>query len=64
MGFLTSWLEHYGYWVLFFALLLEMLAIPFSGEVSMSYAGLLIFQGKLNWFLCILTAGAGVSTGE
>ena len=24
----------------------------------MNYAGLLIFQGKLNWFLCILTAGA------
>ncbi|MCY9669859.1 VTT domain-containing protein [Paenibacillus alginolyticus] len=63
MGFLTSWLEHYGYWVLFFALLLEMLALPLPGEVLMSYAGLLIFQGKLNWFLCILTAGAGVSTG-
>lgn len=63
MGFLTSCLEHYGYWVLFFALLLEMLALPLPGEVLMSYAGLLIFQGKLNWFLCILTAGAGVSTG-
>ncbi|MCY9696208.1 VTT domain-containing protein [Paenibacillus alginolyticus] len=63
MDFLTSWLEHYGYWVLFFALLLEMLALPLPGEVLMSYAGLLIFQGKLNWFLCILTAGAGVSTG-
>ncbi|OPH57921.1 alkaline phosphatase [Paenibacillus ferrarius] len=63
MLLLTSWLEHNGYWVLFFALLLEMLALPLPGEVMMSYAGLLIFQGKLNWFLCILSAGAGVSTG-
>lgn len=63
MAFLTSWLEHYGYLVLFFALLLEMLALPLPGEILMSYAGLLIFQGKLNWFLSILAAGAGVSTG-
>ncbi|NOU62750.1 phosphatase PAP2 family protein [Paenibacillus sp. LMG 31461] len=63
MGFLTNWLEQYGYWVLFFALLLEMLALPFPGQVLMSYAGLLIFQGKLDWIVAILTAGAGVSTG-
>ncbi|MBP1964270.1 VTT domain-containing protein [Paenibacillus aceris] len=63
MGFLTSWLEHHGYWVLYFALFLEMLALPLPGEVLMSYTGLLIFQGKLNWFLCIVTAGAGVCTG-
>ena len=63
MGFLTTWLEHYGYWVLFFALLLEMLALPFPGEVLMSYSGLLIFQGKLSWIVAIITAFAGVSTG-
>jgi membrane protein DedA with SNARE-associated domain len=63
MGFLMNWLEHYGYWVLFFALLLEMLALPLPGEVIMSYTGLLVFQGKLNWFLSILTAGAGASVG-
>jgi membrane protein DedA with SNARE-associated domain/membrane-associated phospholipid phosphatase len=63
MSFLTNWLEHYGYAVLFLSLLLEMLALPFPGEVLMSYAGLLVFEGKLNWLLSILTAGTGVSIG-
>lgn len=63
MGFLTNWLEQYGYWVLFSALFLEMLAFPFPGEVLMSYSGLLIFQGKLNWIVTIFSAFVGVSTG-
>lgn len=63
MSFLTNWLEHYGYWVLLIALLLEMLALPLPGEVLMSYAGLLVFQGKLNWLLAIISAGAGTSLG-
>jgi membrane protein DedA with SNARE-associated domain/membrane-associated phospholipid phosphatase len=63
LGFILSWLENYGYGVLFFALLLEMLALPLPGEVLMSYAGLLVFQGKLNWFLSILAAGTGASVG-
>ncbi|OCT12259.1 alkaline phosphatase [Paenibacillus pectinilyticus] len=63
MGFLTTWLEHYGYWVLFGSLFLEMLALPFPGEVLMSYSGLLIFQGKLNWITAIATAWTGVSIG-
>lgn len=63
MGFLTTWLEHYGYLVLFCALFLEMLALPFPGEVLMSYSGLLIFQGKLNWIVAIFSAFVGVSTG-
>lgn len=63
LNFLTNWLEHYGNWVLFLSLLLEMLALPLPGEVLMSYAGLLVFQGKLNWILSIITAGAGASVG-
>ncbi|SEB46050.1 bifunctional DedA family/phosphatase PAP2 family protein [Paenibacillus sp. GP183] len=63
MGFLTNWLEHYGYWVLFCSFVLEMLALPLPGEVLMSYAGLLVFQGKLGWLLSILSAGMGASIG-
>jgi membrane protein DedA with SNARE-associated domain/membrane-associated phospholipid phosphatase len=63
MGHLQTWLDHYGYFVLSIALALEMLALPLPGEVLMSYAGLLIFQGKLNWLLCILSAWAGSSIG-
>ncbi|WJH32790.1 VTT domain-containing protein [Paenibacillus sp. CC-CFT747] len=63
MSFLTAWLEHYGYGILFIALFLEMLALPLPGEVLLSYAGLLVFQGKLSLPLAILLAGAGASAG-
>ncbi|KEO83169.1 VTT domain-containing protein [Tumebacillus flagellatus] len=56
-------LEHSGYIVLFGSLLLELIALPVPGEVLLSYAGLLIFQGRLNWGLSILVAGLGASAG-
>ncbi|WP_052947749.1 VTT domain-containing protein [Aneurinibacillus tyrosinisolvens] len=63
MGHLTIWVNQYGYSVLFFALMLELLALPFPGEALMGYAGLLVFQGKLNWVTSILMAGAGSALG-
>jgi membrane protein DedA with SNARE-associated domain/membrane-associated phospholipid phosphatase len=63
MGFITQWMDQYGYFTLFIALLLEMLALPLPGELLMSYAGLQVFQGHLNWLLSILTAGIGTSAG-
>lgn len=63
MDVLTAWLAEYSYAVLFAALLLEMLALPFPGEMLMSYSGLLIFEGKLNYILSILSASAGVTAG-
>ena len=49
--------------VLFFALLLELLALPIPGEVLMSYTGFLVFKGHLNWTISILIAGFGSSVG-
>jgi membrane protein DedA with SNARE-associated domain/membrane-associated phospholipid phosphatase len=63
LGFFTNLLEHYGYWVLFFALMLELIALPLPGEFIMTYAGLIVFQGKLDWFLSIVTAGIGACLG-
>ncbi|MFC5471091.1 VTT domain-containing protein [Cohnella suwonensis] len=63
MGFLTDLLEQYGYLVLFLSLLLEMLALPLPGEVLMTYAGLIVYQGKLNYILIILAGGIGTSIG-
>ncbi|MDP4145299.1 MAG: VTT domain-containing protein [Bacillota bacterium] len=59
----TGLLAHYGYVVLFIALLLELIAFPTPGELLMAYCGFLVFQGKLNWFLSILIASMGVSSG-
>ncbi|GIP37081.1 hypothetical protein J31TS4_03610 [Paenibacillus sp. J31TS4] len=56
-------MDQYGYYVLGIALMLELLALPLPGEVLMTYTGLMIFQGHLNWGLSILTAGFGASLG-
>ncbi|MFC5530276.1 bifunctional DedA family/phosphatase PAP2 family protein [Cohnella yongneupensis] len=60
---ITRLLEHYGYVILFGSLLLEMLALPLPGEIIMTYAGLIVHEGKLNWLLSILTGGAGATIG-
>lgn len=56
-------LETYGYWVLFFGLLLEMMALPLPGELMMTYAGLIVYAGKLNWLLDVAVGGTGASLG-
>ena len=32
MQFLTDWIEHYGYVILFVSLMLELIALPIPGE--------------------------------
>ncbi|WP_218917548.1 DedA family protein [Paenibacillus stellifer] len=60
---LTMLLQHYGYGILFTALFLEMLALPLPGEMMMSYAGLFVYEGKLNMGMSIAVASLGVSAG-
>ena len=47
----------------FIALFLEMLALPLPGEMLMSYTGLFVFEGKLNWLFSIVSASAGEQPG-
>ncbi|WP_312472075.1 VTT domain-containing protein [Neobacillus sp.] len=63
MGDITSYVDQYGYIVLFIALTLELLALPLPGELIMSYAGFLVYQGHLGWFTSILVAGIGSLVG-
>ncbi|UPK41251.1 VTT domain-containing protein [Paenibacillus pabuli] len=63
MNFLTHLLEHYGYSLIFLFLCLEMLALPLPGEMLMSYIGLSVYEQKLNWLFCIISAGSGVLLG-
>lgn len=60
---ITSYIDQFGYIVLFVVLLLELIALPFPGEILMSYTGFLVFQGRLNWILSILIAGFGSCMG-
>lgn len=59
MQVLTGLLEQYGYAVLFIVLMLEFLSLLGPGE----FAGVLVFQEKLNWVLSMLAAGLGSCAG-
>jgi membrane protein DedA with SNARE-associated domain len=53
----------YGYWILFFSLLLEMLGLPLPGETIMTYTGLIVYDGSLSWPLSVAIGGAGATVG-
>jgi membrane protein DedA with SNARE-associated domain len=56
-------INHYGYIILFTALVLELIAFPLPGELMMTYCGFLVYQSKMNWILSILVATTGVIVG-
>ncbi|WP_314587305.1 DedA family protein [Paenibacillus terrigena] len=55
--------HEYGYFVLFFGLLLEFIALPFPGETTMAFAGYLSYMGRLNWMILIIVAFFGTTIG-
>ncbi|MGV3466619.1 MAG: VTT domain-containing protein [Heyndrickxia sp.] len=59
MNLLIHLIDQYGYIVLFFSLMLELIIVPIPNEILMSYVGYLVYQGKLNLFLTILFGGIG-----
>lgn len=63
MVFLKDLLENYGYVILFSSLLLELIALPIPGEALLSYTGLLVFEGRLNWWMSIMMSGFGACAG-
>ena len=56
-------INHYGYIILFSALMLELIAFPLPGQLMMTYCGFLVYQSKMNWIISILVATAGVILG-
>ncbi|MEH7501004.1 DedA family protein [Neobacillus drentensis] len=65
MSHLITLFEHHSYLILFTGIFLELLALPISGELLMSYAGYFVFQGTMNYTLALLTVfvsgGAGIT---
>lgn len=55
--------NHYGYIILFGALVLELIAIPLPGELMMTYCGFLAYESKMNWIISIVAATAGSIIG-
>ncbi|MDQ0199034.1 VTT domain-containing protein [Neobacillus ginsengisoli] len=65
MSHLIALFEQHSYLILFIGIFLELMALPISGEVLMSYAGYFVFQGKMNYILALVTVllsgGAGIT---
>lgn len=54
----------YGYIIIYLLLTIELMGVPFlPGELLITYCGFLVFQGKLNFLLVVITAALGVITG-
>ncbi|MDN3015208.1 DedA family protein [Paenibacillus sp. BSR1-1] len=63
MEFLLSFMNEYGYLVLFLSLALGIIVLPIPMEALMGYAGFLSFQGQLNWIGCVIAATLGCVIG-
>jgi membrane protein DedA with SNARE-associated domain len=63
MSHLLTLFEQHMYLILFLGILLELMAIPISGELLMSYAGYFVYQGKMNYALALLTAFISAGIG-
>ncbi|OIK16398.1 DedA family protein [Bacillus sp. MUM 116] len=65
MSYLISLFAQHSYLILFIGIFLELMALPISGEVLMSYAGYFVYQGKMNYILALLmvflSGGLGIT---
>lgn len=59
----TALIDHYGYIVLFVALMLELIIFGIPTEILMTYAGFQVYQGNLGWIPAILVSAIGSSIG-
>jgi membrane protein DedA with SNARE-associated domain len=60
---LSDFFAHYGYWAVFFGVMLENIGLPIPGETVLLFAGFLAYQGKLEILPAILTAIGGATIG-
>ena len=61
---LSEVFSEYGYWVVFFGVMLENAGIPIPGETVLLFAGFLAYHGKIDLFPSILVAIAGATLGD
>jgi membrane-associated protein len=61
---LSDFFSTYGYWVVFFGVMLENAGIPIPGETVLLFAGFLAYHGRIDLFPSILVAIAGATLGD
>lgn len=57
------YIQQYGYIGLFGLFILGLVGLPIPDEVILAFVGFLSYQGKMNYFLTLLAAGAGSVVG-
>lgn len=63
LQYVITLFNQYGYTILLFALILELIALPLPGEALMTYCGYIIYQHKMSWSISILVSTLGVGIG-
>lgn len=61
---LSDFFARYGYWVVFFGVMLENAGLPVPGETVLILSGFLAYHGEVRLSRAILTAIAGATTGD
>jgi membrane-associated protein len=61
---LTDFFARYGYWVVFFGVMLENGGVPLPGESVLLFAGFLAYQGEIQLVWAIGIAIAGATLGD
>src|SRR5690242_5334765 len=61
---LADFFSKYGYWVVFFGVMLENAGIPIPGETVLLFAGFLAYHQKIDLVPSILVAIAGATIGD
>jgi membrane protein DedA with SNARE-associated domain len=61
---LTDFFARYGYWVVFFGVMLENGGLPIPGETVLLLAGFLAYQGEIHLLCAIGIAIAGATLGD
>jgi membrane protein DedA with SNARE-associated domain len=61
---IQEWTQQYGYWIVFFGIMLENAGIPLPGETIALVGGFLAGNGELRYSLVLLSAVAGAILGD
>ena len=61
---LSHFFSTYGYWVVFFGVMLENAGVPIPGETVLLFAGFLAYHGRIDLLPSILVAIAGATLGD
>src|SRR6267142_10882 len=61
---ILSYFTHYGYWVVFFGVMLENAGVPVPGETILLAAGFFAAQGHFHLWMVIVVAAIGAMLGD